>query len=255
MSAPWNPDLNSRPQSVLDLDRHFIRLQSLARRHRYLKSRSIDSLAAAEARSAAFARVREEVRGAGTDSLDHFGNGYMLEGGLSLQQNPDEFAALCVYLGETAPHRTYVEIGSASGGACLFLSERVGFERVLSIDDGRHPRASEQARNLGRIRNCSRLLADSHAQLAQTFLESHVTDLDIAFIDGDHRFPGVMQDVRLLLPFCHNGTLIVFHDTVASGDVERAWLECIRRQLIEPVAEYVGAVRPLGIGIGRVGGR
>jgi predicted O-methyltransferase YrrM len=200
-----------------------------------------------------FVRVRDQVRASGTDNLSHFGNGYAHEGGLFLQQNPDEFAALCLLLKERAPFTNYMEIGSASGGACLFLYREVGFTNTLSLDNGEHPRATAQQLHFRQIPNFDQFIGDSHSAAARDFLQQKLQGkLDIAFIDGDHSYEGVWQDIELTLPFCHPGSLIVLHDTVACYGVEKAWLRCVREMMIKPLAEFIGEENPLGIAVGEV---
>jgi predicted O-methyltransferase YrrM len=214
----------------------------------------IDTISALRARHATeFTALRDRIRQLGTDSLSHFGNGYTHEGGLCLQQNPDEFAALCLFLRERAPFTNYMEIGSASGGACLVLSEEVGFTNAYSLDNGEHPRAVEQPKNFSRVPNLEQFIGDSHTEAAAQFLREHLTGpLDVAFIDGDHSYTGVWQDVELTLPFCRTGTLVIFHDTIACDGVERAWLRCVKERRLRPLAEYVGDEKPLGIAVGAV---
>jgi predicted O-methyltransferase YrrM len=172
---------------------------------------------------------------------------------LSLQQNPDEFTSLCLRLKESGPIGNYLEIGSASGGACLFLWKELGMARVVCLDDGRHPRAKEQDVNLAGIPNLKRHIGDSHAPEAGKFLEQSISGkLDVAFIDGDHTYDGVWQDIKLAMRFSRPGTLFILHDTVACRDVENAWLECVKEKLLAPLAEYIGEERPLGIAIGAV---
>jgi cephalosporin hydroxylase len=220
------------------------------RGYRRLYLPRVDTLPEVRRTSQGFTALRDEIREAGTDSLDHFGNGYAFEGGLSLQQNPDEFAALCMFLGRRGPHAIYLEIGSASGGACLFLYRKFRFSQVISMDDGGHPRAIEQERNFAEIPGVLRYVGDSHAPGAARFLEEELAGpVDVAFVDGDHSYSGVMQDIDLVRRFLRPGSLLVLHDTVASTGVERAWLRCIRADFLRPVAEYVGTERPLGIGI------
>lgn len=133
------------------------------------------------------------------------------------------------------------------------LSEEVGFEEVLSLDDGRHPRAGEQEANFGRVPNVKWFTGDSHSDEARAFLARNVEQpLDLVFIDGDHSFRGVWQDLCLSLEFCRTGTLVVLHDTVACGGVEKAWLQAVRKELLTPVAEFIGDPKPLGIAIGLV---
>jgi len=62
----------------------------------------MDTIASMRARQPRFNDTVQLVRSKGTDSLSHFGNGYTHEGGYSLQQNPDEFAALIHLLRERA---------------------------------------------------------------------------------------------------------------------------------------------------------
>jgi predicted O-methyltransferase YrrM len=200
-----------------------------------------------------FEPLRDRIRTAGTDSLSHFGNGYTHEGGLYLQQNPDEFAALTLFLRERGPHANYLEIGSASGGACFFLHKEVGFHSVISLDDGRHPRAESQAAHFARIENFKQFLGDSHSVAARSFLEKNVAArLDVAFIDGDHNYEGVWQDIQLVQPFCRPGSLMILHDTIACEGVNRSWHQCVRKQILNPLAEFIGAEKPLGIAVGEV---
>lgn len=35
---------------------------------------------------------------------------------------------------------------------------------------------------------------------------------DLLFIDGDHRYPAVKEDIRLWLPYAKSGSVIAFHD-------------------------------------------
>jgi predicted O-methyltransferase YrrM len=217
-------------------------------------ARNVTTVKDLQAEGPEFERLRRLIRASGTDCLEHFENGYTHEGGLSLQQNPDEFAALCRFLKLHGPYATYMEIGSASGGTALVLSREVGFERAISIDDGQHLRAQEQKVNLAAIPGMRQFVGDSHSQAARTFLQGVLggAPIDLAFIDGDHSTEGVWQDIKLALPFCRSGTLLVLHDTRACEAVELAWLGLIRKGIVDPLAEFVGEHRPLGIGVGRV---
>ncbi len=195
----------------------------------------------------------QKVREAGTDSLSHFGNGYTHEGGLYLQQNPEEFAQLALLLKDYAHDAmTYLEIGSASGGAAIFLDNECTFARTLSIDDRKHPRAScQDSLWPGRVAERDRFHGDSHSQDAADFLD-RCTRPHVAFIDGDHSYEGVTADIAMVLPRCAPGALIVLHDTVACEGVKRAWEELLASGKARKVAEFIGAERPLGIGVAEV---
>lgn len=201
-----------------------------------------------------FDALVDRIRAAGTNSLSHFRNGYQHEGGLRLQQNPHELAALIFLLRERTPIRQYLEIGSASGGNGRFLYESVGFERFTSVDDGGHPDFPLQRDNFAHIPSFRQFLGDSHSDAAREYLVAQVPDhdIDVAFIDGDHSYEGVSQDIELARPFCGSGAWMIFHDTIACDGVERAWIDNVRQGMLTPVAEFIGDEVPLGIAVGRV---
>ena len=64
---------------------------------------NMDTIARLRQRHADFELLRDRILGLGTDSRSYFGNGYSFEGGLSLQQNPDELAAPCLCLRSEGP--------------------------------------------------------------------------------------------------------------------------------------------------------
>jgi predicted O-methyltransferase YrrM len=245
-------------RTLLSRVRHEVRSMNVASLRKKLSRLVLQNVHHIEGMDAArkdpgFVTLRDLVRNAGTDNLAHFGNGYTVEGGLFLQQNPDEFAALCLLLQRQGRIRNYMEIGSASGGTCRFLFEQVGFDHVFCLDDGQHPRARWQDENLAQVRNAKRFLGDSHSVEARRFLADNVHGtLDVAFIDGDHSYEGVWADIRLAMSFSRPGTLFVLHDTVACEGVERAWLESIQRGLLTGLAEYIGDDKALGIAVGVV---
>jgi hypothetical protein len=247
-SPLWDTDFGDRLPRQMEHDQMF------ATSNPNSPNSEMDTIEKIRARSPLFERFQKEVQLAGCGNLPYFANGYAFEGGLCLEQNPSEFASLCVFLNERKPHATYVEIGSAGGGACLFLHQKVGFERMFSLDDGKHPRASLQPFHFGQIPDLTQYVGDSHAEEATQFLATHVdpAGIDVAFIDGDHSYRGVMCDILLVKPFCKPGTLLIFHDIVAVPDVRQAWLDGANLKLFRPIAEYVGSSVPLGIGVAEV---
>lgn len=198
-----------------------------------------------------FAAMVRLIRNAGTDNPSHFGNEYVKEGGYSLQQNPDEFAALVLHLQKAdLKGRSLLEIGSASGGTARFLYEQVGFGRILSLDDGGHHRYPELAGNLAGV-PVEHLKADSHGEEAKKWLHEKAGDgFETVFIDGDHSEAGVWKDIELT-HFCwRRGSFIILHDIVVCEGVKKAWERGAKEHRWVPFAEYIGAEKPLGIGVG-----
>jgi cephalosporin hydroxylase len=196
-----------------------------------------------------FAELREKVEQAGSDSLDTFGGKFA--GGYHVQQHPDEFGALlCFLLERCRPIGLYGEIGVAAGGTTRLIYEAVGFEKAVLIDDGSHPKHRFFPENTAALRHVHFIKGDSHSQYVADALRNGMSDgtaFDVAFIDGDHVYEGVKQDIELVRPYCTPATLLIFHDTVCCPGVHDAFGE-----LEHKVAEFVGD-KQLGIGVARLG--
>jgi len=196
-----------------------------------------------------------EICDAGTDSLSFFGPLYTKEGGLSLQQDPEEFGALLVFLNSLSDRSSYLEIGSASGGTAVIMHRWTGFEEMYSIDDGQHPRYVELPENFKDL-PMEHVRMDSHGPEARHFLDG--LQFDVVFIDGDHSEAGVWQDVELVREHVRPGALIILHDVVVMDGCKKAWERGAREGIWVPIAEYIGRGvpgtlgTPLGIGVGFV---
>lgn len=197
-----------------------------------------------------FDEIRQKVLAAGSDSVDVFGGEYV--GGYHIQQQPDEFAALaCLLLDRCRPIDLYGEIGVAAGGTTRLMAETVGFENAVLIDDGGHPKHRHFEENARHFRHrVSLLLGDSHSPQIRRALSNLDDDrFDVVFIDGDHSYEGVKQDIELVKPYCTSATLLIFHDTRACEGVNKAFAE-----FSHPVAEFISDDKRLGIGVTRMEG-
>lgn len=197
-----------------------------------------------------FASARQAILDAGSDHVGVFGG--EKEGGYHVQQNPDEFAALiCLLSDRCRPIDLYGEIGTAAGGNLRLIYELIGFGAAIVVDDGRHPKHKHFAENTKDFGlKIVTHIGDSHATAATEFLQHEmsrgITGFDAVFIDGDHSYEGVKQDIELVSPYCHPATLLIFHDTVCCDGVYRAFQE-----LPNKIAEFVGENQKLGIGVVR----
>lgn len=198
-----------------------------------------------------FALLRETVEKAGSDATWMFGGTH--DGGYYIQQNPDEFAALlCLLLNRCRPINLYGEIGVAAGGTTRLIHVTLGFNHAILIDDGRHPKHRHTADNLKSL-TFDMMIGDSHGAEVKADLANVMgkwIGFDVVFIDGDHSYEGVVQDIELVKPYCSPATLLIFHDTVCCPGVKQMWAEMPAER---KVAEFVGTDKQLGIGVARAG--
>lgn len=164
----------------------------------------------------ALARMVAEVEKAGLAD-DDFALGHA--GGYLMQQDPHELAELVLAL-RGLPIRSYLQVGSAAGGAERFLCERLGIKELAIVDNGDHPQFATwryinkpALLNLGV--NVTEHIGDSHAPEAEEFLATQ-GKFDLIGIDGDHTPAGVRLDWALIMPCLRPGTLVWLHDINAA---------------------------------------
>ena len=56
-------------------------------------------------------------------------------------------------------------------------------------------------------------------------LLSEIIQIDLAFIDGNHRCEPTVRYFRQLVPVCHNDTVLIFDDIHWSKEMDQAWAE------------------------------
>lgn len=161
-------------------------------------------------------KLIEDIKAAGLaekgfeDSGDHVG-GYLM------QQHPGEFAALVHALQQSGKAiHSYLQVGSAAGGAERFICERLGVRHLAIIDMGDHPQVSTwrnqnkpalEALGVQVIEH----IGDSHDDAAAEFMTT-IGKYDLIGIDGDHTPAGVRMDWQLITPALRPGSLVWFHD-------------------------------------------
>jgi predicted O-methyltransferase YrrM len=143
------------------------------------------------------------------------------------------------------PRSTIVEIGSFKGRStiCLAKGSLAGSRpRVVAIDP--HHGNPEHQRQFGRV--------DTFDEFRQNLLSARVTHAVIAlkdtsvrvaarfdrrvsllFIDGDHSFAAVRQDLRSWLPLVDAGGVVAVHDSwqIWGPHIVTAWALCTSRQI------------------------
>ncbi|PHQ67249.1 MAG: hypothetical protein COB93_11220 [Sneathiella sp.] len=150
------------------------------------------------------------------------------ENGLYLQQDPDEYADFVHYMATQArPSKFSLDIGVASGGQTKFLRDYYPIEKTIVLDIGEH----EAFRHWARIKPSVKtkfvleLIMDSHSKEARKALLPYQGQIDFTFIDGDHSYKGLMQDIELAKEIVKKGCIFVLHDTGAVPDCVRVFNE------------------------------
>jgi hypothetical protein len=170
------------------------------------------------------------IEAAGSSDLEYFGFPVRPDG-LYLQQDPEEFAALVHFIAtKVPPAKISLDIGIASGGQTKFLRDYWTSEKTIVVDIGQHP-AFPHWERIKRDLNSELILEiinDSHAPETRQKLLPFAGAIDFAYVDGDHTYRGLRQDIILTRELLRVGGYMVLHDTAALEPCRRVYDDLIR---------------------------
>ncbi len=199
--------------------------------------------------------IEQFILDAGSDHLPTFGGKF--EGGIQCQQVPDEIAPCILAILESGePIMRYLEIGVAAGGTTFLMNHFFHPERIISIDDNRHPKAHVRPYVLRDIPH-EEIIGLSQAPGTIDALAAIGIIFDMILIDGDHSYDGVRQDVDIYREFLRPGGFMILHDSALPDfGVQKVVNEIKGEDWAELIGEYVTAKhsRPCGVALFQKGG-
>lgn len=148
------------------------------------------------------------------------------EGGLFLQQDPLEFAQFVHFMAsQYGSADLTLDLGIASGGQTKFLRDFYKCKRTIILDNGEHSMFSYWGRIKPMVETTfeDEIISDSHAPAVRERLVKYTNSLDFAFVDGDHSYRGLRQDIFLVTPLLKDYAVMALHDTAAVGDCKRVY--------------------------------
>lgn len=196
--------------------------------------------------------IERIVLEAGSDHVPTFGGNF--EGGIQLQQIADEISPCILHILESGEAvNAYLEIGAAAGGATALFYHFFKPGKIVLIDDNGHPKHHVRPYILDGI-DRTEIIGDSRAPGTIEALKSLGITFDLVFIDGDHSYPGVSQDVKQYREFLRPGGFLILHDSaMPEWGIMQVVKELMEDEGMEFIAEYRTAkdMRALGVALFR----
>ncbi|MCF4167506.1 class I SAM-dependent methyltransferase [Zavarzinia compransoris] len=177
-----------------------------------------------------YSEMVELVKEAGSSQQEFFGYP-VKEGGLYLQQDPEEFAALVHFLAkEVQGADLTLDLGIASGGQTKFLRDYFDAKKTIIVDDGRHVLFPHWARIKPMVKTefICEIIRNSHDKEVREQLAPWRGKVDFAFVDGDHSYRGLRQDIFMMKLMLRENAIMVLHDTAAVWDCKRVFDDLLR---------------------------
>lgn len=194
--------------------------------------------------------IEKWVLEAGSDHVQTFGGNY--EGGIQCQQVADEISPCILAIMESGQTiKDYLEVGVAAGGTTALFNHFFAPERIVLIDDNRHPKAHVRQYILSGI---SRKEIIGNSQDSTTAIQAE-GEFDIIIIDADHSYEGVSRDIANYKSKLKAGGFLILHDTHCTDcwGVHIAMNDLKLADDLEFIGEYITEKhsRPCGVGLFR----
>jgi len=154
---------------------------------------------------------------------------------LNLQQNPEEYARLLLFL-KNFNASSYLELGVGQGGSfllnCLFQPnvkichavDNCDYQKNVTRFSDQELSIKSKIKYLKMIKN----LTDINFFNSNTdeFFKLNAVKYDIIFIDADHSYIGVKKDFENSLKILNSNAILIFHDIVNNElGVKQLWEE------------------------------
>ncbi|RYZ29261.1 MAG: class I SAM-dependent methyltransferase [Chitinophagaceae bacterium] len=135
-----------------------------------------------------------------------------------------KYAQLLYRLVKYYEPKTILELGTSLGVTTSYLSLANSSAAITTIEGSKAVAgvAKENFSGLG-LQNIQLLQGNFDALLPSVIPQ--LPSIDLAYIDGNHRYEPTMRYFRQLLPALHNNSILVFDDIHWSKEMEQAWEE------------------------------
>lgn len=137
---------------------------------------------------------------------------------------PKKYSELLFRLAACYQPASVIELGTSLGTTTAYLASAVPAATILTIEGSEAIRevALSNFKKLG-LTNIQSLHGNFDALLPSVV--DALSSVDLAYIDGNHRYEPTLKYFHQLLSKTHNNSILVFDDIHWSEEMERAWKE------------------------------
>lgn len=128
-------------------------------------------------------------------------------------------------LAETLRCRNIYELGTSLGLGTAYLAASSPDIRLISFEGcpSLCSLAQEHIQELGYAERVEIVCGPLEQTLPRELLRTAPSGLDMVYMDANHRYQPTVNYFEMLLPHCHEGTLIVLDDIYWSREMADAW--------------------------------
>lgn len=137
---------------------------------------------------------------------------------------PKKYAQLLFRLVKYYQPKTIIELGTSLGITTSYLSLAKPDANIITIEGSKAiAEKAKQTFNKLQLKNIQSLTGNFDTTLPTVI--NQLSSIDLAYIDGNHRYNPTIDYFKQLLPKTTNDSILVFDDIHWSSEMEQAWEE------------------------------
>ncbi|MCW3087162.1 MAG: Methyltransferase protein [Sediminibacterium sp.] len=144
---------------------------------------------------------------------------------------PKKFGQLLFRIVDRYAPATILELGTSLGITTAYMAAAKGASNVITME-GATQIAAVAEKNFKKLNLSNiRMVKGNFDETLPTTVQG-IGTIDMAFIDGNHRYEPTLRYYRELLPAVHEYTVLIFDDIHWSREMEQAWDEIRNDQAV-----------------------
>ena len=149
----------------------------------------------------------------------------------ALAVTPKKYAQLLFKIADYYKVNTVLELGTSLGITTSYLASANHNAKVITIEGAEVIADIAHQNFISLNKNNIDLVQGDFDETLPSLLKK-ITTLDLIYIDGNHRYQPAINYFNLLLPHCHNSTIMVFNDIHGSEEMEQVWNEIRQNNVV-----------------------
>jgi predicted O-methyltransferase YrrM len=137
---------------------------------------------------------------------------------------PEKYGKVLFNLIQYFKPRTIIELGTCLGIGTSYMATADPAARIITIEGSKSlSDYATQNFNALKLLNIDQLTGDFDEKLPEALAD--IDHIDLAFIDGNHRYQPTLRYFHLLMQKANDRTILIFDDIYWSREMTEAWLE------------------------------
>lgn len=144
---------------------------------------------------------------------------------------PKKYAQLLFRIADYYKAKNILELGTSLGITTSYLASANESASIITMEGADAIANIAQQNFINLNKNNIEIIRGDFDETLPSLLKK-INALDLIYVDGNHRYKPTLNYLNLLLPHCHDNTIMIFDDIHWSAEMEQAWDEIKQNNVV-----------------------